>query len=78
MLPALPLLPLLQLKEAGPHLVSGCTCVPRAVGSLLMALRDPASCLGARHTMHHCPAAPRSFLRTWRPRPEVPAILGAG
>lgn len=31
------------------------------------------------HTMPHCsPATSRSFLRTWRPRPEVPAILGDG
>lgn len=44
-----------------------------------VAAAGPASCLGGPGcTMPYCSAALRSFLRTWRSGPEVPAILGAG
>lgn len=47
MLPALPLLALLQLVEARPHLASGShVWAPGRRGHRRMALRDPASCLG--------------------------------
>ena len=46
--------------------------LPRALRARLPVWEAP----GAQYLI--VPAAPRSFLRTWGPRPEVPAISGAG